>query len=120
MSLIVINDPGHLPWQTNLFDLMMLTMFASAATYSVVQFASPAPGPGTGIESVTAAMIFIYLIGFSAMAVANVAFEKGITAYIAVQVAGLILLGGLTLFPAIRRRRTAITEPTAARKTVAA
>lgn len=38
MSLIVINDPAYLPWQTNLFDLLMLTVFVAAAVYSVVQF----------------------------------------------------------------------------------
>ncbi len=37
MNLIVINNPAGLPWQTTLFDLMLLTMFAAAVAYSVVQ-----------------------------------------------------------------------------------
>ena len=38
MNLIVLNDPSGLPWQTNLYDLVMLTMFLSAVVYSIVQF----------------------------------------------------------------------------------
>lgn len=37
MDLIVINNPADLSWQTNLFDLLVLTMFLSAVLYSVVQ-----------------------------------------------------------------------------------
>ena len=38
MNFFVINDPTRLPWQTNLCDLMLLTMFLAAAAYSVMQF----------------------------------------------------------------------------------
>jgi hypothetical protein len=38
MDLIVINNPADLPWQTNLCDLMLLTMFVAAVAYSIVQF----------------------------------------------------------------------------------
>ena len=38
MDLIVINNPADLPWQTNLCDLMLLTMFLAAVVYSIVQF----------------------------------------------------------------------------------
>lgn len=38
MNLIVLNNPGDLPWQTNLCDLMLLTMFLAAVGYSIVQF----------------------------------------------------------------------------------
>lgn len=38
MNLIVINNPADLPWQTNLCDLMLLTMVLAAVAYSVVQF----------------------------------------------------------------------------------
>ena len=37
MNLIVINNPADLQWQTNLCDLMLLTMFLAAAAYSIVQ-----------------------------------------------------------------------------------
>ncbi|OBG99025.1 hypothetical protein A5697_14630 [Mycobacterium sp. E3251] len=38
MNLIVFNSPAGLPWQTNLCDIMLLTMFLAAVAYSVVQF----------------------------------------------------------------------------------
>src|ERR1700761_7947003 len=38
MNLIVLNNPAELPWQTNLYDLVLLTMFLSAVVYCVVQF----------------------------------------------------------------------------------
>ncbi|OBF59445.1 hypothetical protein A5756_05610 [Mycobacterium sp. 852002-53434_SCH5985345] len=37
MNLIVFNNPAGLPWQTNLCDVMLLTMFVAAVAYSVVQ-----------------------------------------------------------------------------------
>jgi hypothetical protein len=38
MNLIVLNNPADLPWQTNLYDLVLLTMFLSAVVYCIVQF----------------------------------------------------------------------------------
>jgi hypothetical protein len=38
MNLIVLNNPANLPWQTNLYDLVLLTMFLSAVVYCIVQF----------------------------------------------------------------------------------
>jgi len=38
MDLIVLNNPIELPWQTNLYDLVLLTMFLSEVVYCVVQF----------------------------------------------------------------------------------
>ncbi len=38
MNLIVFNNPAQLPWQTNLYDLMLLAMFVAAVVYSVTQF----------------------------------------------------------------------------------
>jgi hypothetical protein len=38
MNLIVLNNPTDLPWQTNLYDLVLLAMFMSAVAYCVVQF----------------------------------------------------------------------------------
>jgi hypothetical protein len=38
MNLIVLNNPASLPWQTNLYDLVLLTMFLSAVVYCIAQF----------------------------------------------------------------------------------
>lgn len=38
MSFIVVNDVAELPWQTNLFDILMMSMFVGIAVYSVVRF----------------------------------------------------------------------------------
>ncbi|WP_460354487.1 hypothetical protein [Mycobacterium sp. ZZG] len=38
MDLIVFNDPAELPWQTTVWDLMLVTIFAAAAVYSIDQF----------------------------------------------------------------------------------
>jgi hypothetical protein len=38
MSPIIINNPADLPWQTNLFDALMLSIFVSAVVNAVVQF----------------------------------------------------------------------------------
>jgi uncharacterized membrane protein SirB2 len=38
MNLIVLNNPAELPWQTNLYDLVLLTMFLSEVAYCIVQF----------------------------------------------------------------------------------
>jgi hypothetical protein len=38
VNLIVLNNPADLPWQTNLYDLVLLAMFVSAVAYCTVQF----------------------------------------------------------------------------------
>jgi hypothetical protein len=38
VNLIVLNNPASLPWQTNLYDLVLLTMFLSAVVYCIAQF----------------------------------------------------------------------------------
>ncbi|OBH49274.1 hypothetical protein [Mycobacterium sp. E2479] len=38
MSPIIINNPLDLPWQTNVFDALMLSIFVSAVVNAVVQF----------------------------------------------------------------------------------
>jgi hypothetical protein len=38
VHLLVLNNPADLPWQTNLYDLVLLTMFTSAVVYCIVQF----------------------------------------------------------------------------------
>lgn len=38
MNLIVLNNPAELPWQTNLYDLVLLTMFLSEVVYCIVQY----------------------------------------------------------------------------------
>lgn len=37
-SPIIVNDPLQLPWQTDLFDLLMLSLFIAATVNAVVQF----------------------------------------------------------------------------------
>lgn len=68
MNLIVVNNPAHLPWQTNLFDVLMLTMFVAAAVYSVVQFRR-----GRRIYGVvlTAATIYGLVLELAGMATLN-------------------------------------------------
>jgi hypothetical protein len=51
--------------------------------------------------------VFLYIASFAAMVIGNVVHERGITQYIVVQTAGLILMTGLTLFPFITHRRDA-------------
>ena len=86
MNLIVVNDPSLLRWQTNLFDLTMLTMFVMALTYSVVAFRR-----GRRIYGVvlTAATIYGLVLELAGMA----------TRYIFVQAVGLLIVCSLTLFP---------------------
>ena len=68
MNLIVVNNPVHLPWQTNLFDVLMLTMFVSAVAYSVVQFRR-----GRRIYGVvlTAATVYGLVLELAGMATLN-------------------------------------------------
>lgn len=68
MNPIVVNNPAHLPWQTNLFDVLMLTMFVSAVAYSVVQFRR-----GRRIYGVvlTAATIYGLVLELAGMATLN-------------------------------------------------
>lgn len=68
MNLIVLNNPASLPWQTNLYDLVLLTMFLSAVLYSVVQFRR-----GRRIYSVVlvAAIIYGLVLELAGMATLN-------------------------------------------------
>ena len=68
MNLIVLNSPADLPWQTNLCDLMLLTMFLAAVAYSVVQFRR-----GRRIYSavLTAATIYGLILELAGMATLN-------------------------------------------------
>jgi hypothetical protein len=38
MTPVYVHDPANIPWQMNLFDVVMLTIFVFAAVYSIVQF----------------------------------------------------------------------------------
>jgi hypothetical protein len=67
--------------------------------------------PAGRIERFTGAPVGLYVSSFTAMAIANVAFERGLTQHIVVQAAGLMLMSGLTLVPAITRRRHAFATP---------
>jgi hypothetical protein len=68
MNLIVLNNPADLPWQTNLYDLVLLTMFLSAVVYCVVQFRR-----GRRIYSVVlvAAIIYGLALELAGMATLN-------------------------------------------------
>jgi hypothetical protein len=68
MNLIVLNNPADLPWQTNLYDLVLLTMFLSAMVYCVVQFRR-----GRRIYSVVlvAAIIYGLVLELAGMATLN-------------------------------------------------
>lgn len=54
-SFIVINDPARLPWQTNLPDLLLLTMIIAITAYSIVRFRQ-----GTRIYLALLISAFIY------------------------------------------------------------
>jgi hypothetical protein len=68
MNLIVLNNPASLPWQTNLYDLALLTMFLSAVAYCIVQFRR-----GRRIYSVVlvAAIIYGLVLELAGMAILN-------------------------------------------------
>jgi hypothetical protein len=68
MNLIVLNNPADLPWQTNLYDLVLLTMFLSAVVYGVAQFRR-----GQRIYSVVlvAAIIYGLVLELAGMATLN-------------------------------------------------
>lgn len=73
MNLIVINNPADLPWQTNLFDLMLLTMFLSAVVYSIVQFRRGRRIYGAVL---TAAIIYGLVLELAGMATLNM-YQQG-------------------------------------------
>jgi hypothetical protein len=68
MNLIVLNNPADLPWQTNLYDMVLLIMFLSAVAYCVVQFRR-----GRRIYSVVlvAAIIYGLVLELAGMATLN-------------------------------------------------
>lgn len=68
MNLIVLNNPADLRWQTNLYDLVLLTMFLSAVVYCIVQFRR-----GRRIYSVVlvAAIIYGLVLELAGMATLN-------------------------------------------------
>jgi hypothetical protein len=68
MNLLVLNNPASLPWQTNLYDLVLLTMFLSAVVYCIVQFRR-----GRRIYSVVlvAAIIYGLVLELAGMATLN-------------------------------------------------
>jgi hypothetical protein len=63
-----------------------------------------------GIEAITIAVVGIYAAGFAAMIAANIAYQHGVTLYIAVQSCGVLVLCGFVAFPALARR-AAILRP---------
>lgn len=73
MNLIVFNNPAELPWQTNLCDLMLLTMFAAAVVYSVMQFRR---GRRIYAAVLTAAFIYGLVLELAGMATLNM-YQQG-------------------------------------------
>jgi hypothetical protein len=84
-----------------------LVVMLVAAYVAVAATALRAARPATRVEPFTGAIVFLYIASFAAMVIGNVVHERGITQYIVVQTAGLILMTGLTLFPSITHRRDA-------------
>ncbi|ODQ94327.1 hypothetical protein [Mycobacterium intermedium] len=76
--------------------------------------------PAGRISKCTVAVVLMYVVSFAAMVLANAVYERGITQYIVVQAAGLLLMSGFTAFPVIARRRTAPAEPEDRRDHIAA
>ncbi len=73
MNLVVFNDPAQLPWQTNLCDLMLLTMFVAAVVYSVTQFRR---GRRIYAAVLTAAFIYGLVLELVGMATLNM-YQQG-------------------------------------------
>jgi hypothetical protein len=69
MNLIVLKNPAELPWQTNLYDLVLLTMFLAELVYCIVQFRR-----GRRIYSVVlvAAIIYGLVLELAGMATLNI------------------------------------------------
>jgi hypothetical protein len=73
VNLIVFNNPAQLPWQTNLCDLMLLTMFAAAVVYSVTRFRR---GRRIYAAVLTAAFIYGLVLELAGMATLNM-YQQG-------------------------------------------
>lgn len=73
MNLIVFNNPAELPWQTNLCDLMLLTMCVAAAVYSVKQFRR---GRRIYVAVLVAAFIYGLVLELLGMATLNM-YQQG-------------------------------------------
>ncbi|OBB63614.1 hypothetical protein A5781_22390 [Mycobacterium sp. 852002-30065_SCH5024008] len=88
-----------------------IVMLLVAAYTAVAVTALHSARPHTPPEGITAGIIFVYVANLGAMVVANVAHEGGITPYIVVQTAGLIIVSGVALFPHIAARRRPAAVP---------
>jgi len=73
MNLIVFNNPAALPWQTNLYDVMLLAMFLAALAYAVVQFRR---GRRVYVAVLTAAFIYGLVLELAGMATLNM-YQQG-------------------------------------------
>jgi hypothetical protein len=73
VNLIVFNNPAELPWQTNLCDLMLLTMFMAAVVYSAMQFRR---GRRIYAAVLTAAFIYGLVLELVGMATLNM-YQQG-------------------------------------------
>lgn len=95
--------------------LLLVSAYAAIAV-SALRTARPA----RRISKCTAAVVSMYVVSFAAMVLANAVYERGITQYIAVQAAGLLLMSAFTAFPAVARRRAARAQPEDQRDHIAA
>jgi hypothetical protein len=73
MNLIVFNNPAALPWQTNLFDVMLLAMFVAALAYAVVQFRR---GRRVHVVVLIAAFVYGLALELAGMATLNM-YQQG-------------------------------------------
>ena len=73
MSPIVVNDPTSLPWQTNLFDILMVAVFVSIVAYAVVEFRA---GKRIYAAVLTAAVIYGLILELAGMATLNM-YQQG-------------------------------------------
>ena len=77
----------------------------AAAYAAVAAVALRTARPAGSVEPITATIVFAYVASFAAMMIQNIVYEGRLTLYIAVQIAALIAVSGLTLFPIYARRR---------------
>ena len=73
MNLVVFNNPAALPWQTNLFDLMLLALFLAALAYAVVRFRR---GRRVYLAVLIAAFVYGLVLELAGMATLNL-YQQG-------------------------------------------
>lgn len=72
--------------------------------YVIVAVRAMRLSPADFVEPVTVIVAGIYVLSMAVMVIGNALYEKGLTEYIAVQSAALIILCGFVAYPALRGR----------------